>query len=233
MGSRSLSTKAGCGERKGCTGKESAAADRGHHTASVIGTRVSGFGFLRRRRRKIYPRPIGQERVRLARFISRTHRVPRVSNLKGQIGLADTRQIRVTHDSLAIPRPRPYSTATSTGRSQRRESLLHERGNMGGEPRHGLARLGRAASGSNCSVREERALFGSCKDLDHVRTRGKAKASPLVPAISSPYFVDGAGVSMRGSISARVAALYANHASIIAPCIASPFCTRSYRSMLE
>ena len=37
----------------------------------------------------------------------------------------------------------------------------------------------------------------------------------------------GAGVGMRGSISARVAALYANHASIMELCITSAFCTRS------
>jgi hypothetical protein len=38
-------------------------------------------------------------------------------------------------------------------------------------------------------------------------TRTKAKASSVVMAISYRYFVDGAGVSIRGSISERVAAL--------------------------
>jgi len=44
MSSRSaLRTKAGCGNRKGCAGKESAAGDCGHRTESVIGVRASGL----------------------------------------------------------------------------------------------------------------------------------------------------------------------------------------------
>ena len=54
---------------------------------------------------------------------------------------------------------------------------------------------------------------------------------PFLPFAS--YFFRGSGVSILGSISGLVAALYANHASNSAPCITSPFCTRSYRSMLE
>ncbi len=71
--------------------------------------------------------------------------------------------------------------------------------------------------------------------IDH----GRAAKRNLTPPIGSPLYSwpfalgSGAGVGIRGSISARVAALYANHASIMELCITSAFCTRSYVSALE
>jgi hypothetical protein len=78
------------------------------------------------------------------------------------------------------------------------------RGNIISDRRPRLARFGKAelVLVAFAPLWDNEHALASCGAM----TRTKAKASSIVMAISSRYFVDGAGVSIRGSISARVAA---------------------------